>query len=335
MTSYSGTHYSDVNPRIGIYAVAKMLAYANSQLVLEKFAMVTPLPANKGLTIKWRRCVPFPVDTSTTLEGQTVNPEIMEYEDVSATISQYSGWVQITDVISQMHEDPVLDNIVSLISKKAADTKEAIIWGVLKAGTNVIYSGAATTRATVEAPISGDELDLAIRTLKANHAEPLTSMLSGSDDFGSEAIRGGYIAVGHVNLQQDLERLDGYVPIHKYGSQSPLCPQEEGARGQIRFILTPHLEPFFGAGSSTTTGVLNTNSAVDVYPLVVFGKDAYGVTPLKGMNSAKIRVKNPGDNIDETDPNGQRGFVSWIMWYVAVRLNELWMIRLECAVSAL
>lgn len=335
MPSFSATHYSDVQPRIGTYAVGKMLAYADSQLVLEKFAMVTPLPKNKGLTIKWRRPVPFAVETDTLLEGQTPNPEIMQYEDISASISQYGGWVQITDVIRDFHEDPVFNNIVELLAKKAADIKEAIIWGVIRAGTNVVYSGAATSRATVEAPISADELDLCLRTLKANHARPITKMLSGSDKVGTEPVRGGYVGVGSIYQEQDIERLDGFVPIHKYGSQAPLCPQEIGTRGQIRFILTPHLEPIYGAGSSTTTGVQNTNGRVDVFPLVIFGEDAFGVTPLKGMESATVKVQQPGAVITETDPIGQRGLVSWMFWYVAVRLNELWMVRVESAVSAL
>lgn len=332
---FSPMNYGDISPRIGAVAVGEMLAYAESQLVLEKFAKKYTLPKNKGQTLKFRRPVPFAVDTNTLIEGQTPPPEQLQYEDLSVSVSQYGGWVQITDVIADTHEDPVLRDITELAGKKAGDQKEAILWGVLRAGTNVIYTGTATSRATVEAPISADELDLATRTMKANHAKPLTGMKGGSTNFGSAAVGWAFVAVGHTNLEQDIQKLDGFVRVEDYGSASAIHPNEIGKRDNIRFILTPHLEPIPGSGSSTVTGVLNTNSKVDVYPLVILADDSYAVTPLKGMDTAELRVQNPGKVLTETDPLGQRGFVSWKFWYAALRLNELWMIRIEQAASAL
>jgi N4-gp56 family major capsid protein len=331
--SFSGMNYGDISPRVGIYAVAKMLAHATPILVLEKFAKVEALPKNKGLTIKWRRPVPFEVSPVALTEGVTPAPQIMEYEDVTSVISQYGAWVAITDVIADTHEDPVLSNITELMAEQAAATKEAIVWSVIRAGTNVFYSGSATSRATVEAPLDEAELRLVQRELKGNHGKHITRMLSASEKVATEPVAPGFIAFGHSNLEQDLRDLNGFVVREKYASGA-LMDQEIGKFEDIRFILTPHLEPFFGAGSSTTTGVLNTNSKVDVYPIVVIAQDAFGVTPLKGMESVSVKVKNPGE-VSYVDPLGQRGMVSWKMWYVATRLNESWMVRIECAASAL
>lgn len=333
--SFSGMRYNDISPRIGIYAVAKMLAHAAPVLVLEKFAKVEALPKNKGLTIKWRRPVPFDVNPVALTEGVTPTPQILEYEDVTSVISQYGAWVPFTDVIKDTHEDPVLNNISELCGEQAASTKEAILWGVLRAGTAVIYSGTATSRATVLAPIDEAELRLAARELKANHAKPITKMLAASEKIATEPVQGGYVAFGHTNLNDDLRDLNGFVSIEKYASGSPLDVNEVGKFEHIRFILSPQLEPFFGAGSATTTGVLNTNSAVDVYPIVVIAADAYATTPLRGMESVEMGILNPKMAGSYEDPLGQRGMVAWKMWYVATRLNESWMIRIECACSAL
>jgi N4-gp56 family major capsid protein len=310
-----------------------MLAHAEPILVLEKFAKVEPLPKNKGLTIKWRRPVPFDVSPVALTEGVTPAPQIFEYEDVTSVISQYGAWVALTDVIQDTHEDPVLSNINMMMADQAASTKEMLIWGVLRAGTSVVYSGTATSRATVVAPIDEAELRQVQRELKANHAKSITRMLSASEKIATEPVAPGFIAFGHSNLEQDLRDLNGFVVREKYASGA-LMDQEIGKFEDLRFILSPQLEPFFGAGSAVTTGVLNTNSAVDVYPIVVIAQDAYGVTPLKGMDSVSIQVMNPG-KISYEDPLGQRGLVSWKMWYVATRLNESWMVRIECAVSAL
>lgn len=333
--AFSGTQYGDISPRIGIYAVAKFLAHAQNMLVLEKFAANEPLPKNKGLTIKWRRAVPFDVVANVLTEGVTPTPQILEYEDVSASISQYGAWVPFTDVIQDTHEDPNLQKMTELCSQQAAAIKESILWSTLRAGTNVIYSGTASSRATVLAPLDENDLRLAQRELKGNHAMHITKMIGASDKISTEPVAPAFIAFGHTNLEADLRDLTGFVVREKYASYNPVSDYEIGKFEDIRFILTPQLEPFFGAGSATTTGVLNTNSAVDVYPIVIVGQDAYATTALKGMEAVAMAVLNPKMGASYEDPLGQRGFVSWKMWYVATRLNENWMIRVECAATAL
>lgn len=332
--AFSGTQYGDISPRVGIFAVTKMLAYADSQLVLEKWAEVQPLPKNKGLTIKWRRPIPFDVIDTQLTEGVTPAPQILQYEDVTATIAQYGAWVPFTDVIQDTHEDPNLSVITELCAKQAADTKEAIIWGVIRAGTNVYYSGSATTRATVTAPIVLDDIVAGVRELKANHAHKITKVLKASSNIATEPVNASFVAVSHVNMEADFRNMDSFVPVEKYASFSPICDQEIGKVNEVRIILTPHLEPFFGAGSATTTGVLNNGANVDVYVTLVIAEGAYAVTPLRGMESVAMGVKNPKMADSYEDPLGQRGFVSWKMWYVAKILNDAWMVRIESACSA-
>jgi N4-gp56 family major capsid protein len=129
--------------------------------------------------------------------------------------------------------------------------------------------------------------------------------------------------------------MTSFVPIERYASGTPLHANEIGKVEEVRVILSPMLEPFVGAGSGTTTGVLNNGSNVNVYPVIIFGEEAYGVTPLKGMDSAAIAVMNPKMAASYEDPLGQRGFVAWKMWYSAVRLNEQWMARIETAARSL
>lgn len=331
----SGTQYGDISPRIGIYAVAKMLDYAQPQLVLEKFAKNEALPKNKGLTIKWRRPIPFAVSPTALSEGVTPLPTIMQYEDVTSTISQYGNWVGFTDVIADTHEDNVLNDMTEQCGNQAASTKEALIWSVIRGGTNVVYSGVATTRATVVATITEDELRSAQRILKTNHGKHITKMLGASDKISTEAVAPGFLGFGHTNYEQDLRDIAGFLPRENYSQVNLVSDYEIGKFEDIRFVLTPHLEPFFSAGSATTSGVLFTlGGNVDVYPLVIVAQNAYGVTPLKGMESMNIGVLNPKMAASYEDPLGQRGLVSWKMWFVATRLNETWMVRVESAVSA-
>lgn len=333
MSSFGINTYGDISPRVGIFAVANFLEHAGPVLVLEKFARRETLPKNKGQMVKWRRFVPFEINTTALVEGVTPAPNMLQYEDVSSIVSQYGAWVPFTDVILDTHEDANLQKITMGLGEQAGAIKEAIIWNELIGGTNVIYSGTATSRATVEAPISEDELVAAQRYLKANKAKAITRMLKAGQGVATEPVAPGYLAFGHTNLEQDFRALPEFVVREKYSQYTPVSEYEIGKFQDIRVVLTPQLDPFWGAGSADTLGVLSRDGArVDVYPVVIFGADAFGVVPLRGMESAHVIVKNPTATYE--DPLAQRGFASWKMWYVAVRLNEEWMVRIEAAASA-
>lgn len=334
MAQFGMTTYGDISPRVGIYAVANFLQHALPVLVLEKFANIEPLPKNSGQVVKWRRFVPFEINTQALVEGVTPAPNMLQYEDVTTIVSQFGGWVSFTDVIMDTHEDPNLQKITEGLGEQAASIKEAIIWNVLVAGTNVLYTGTATSRVTIEAPISADELMTAQRYLKANRARHITKMLKASTNIATEPVGPGFIAFGHSNLESDFRALPEFVVREKYASGSTVSDYEIGKFQDIRVILSPQLDPFFGAGGATLTGVLSRDGvAVDVYPIVVIGMDAYGVVPLRGMDSANVTIMNP--KVSETDPLAQRGLASWKMWYSALILNQSWMVRIEAACSAL
>lgn len=324
------TTYGDVSPRVGIMAVAKMLARIEPILVLEPFAMVTPLPKNKGETIKWRRIRPLAVSTTNLTEGVTPAAAQLQYEDVTTAIGEFGGFIQITDKIADLHEDRVLDDAMTALSDQAASTKEMIIWGILRGGTQVLYSNGAS-RASVNTPLDLDLIRAAVQTLKRNHAKKVTRRLAPGPDIATEPVNSSFVAVAHIDLERDFRECNSFVPVEKYSSHTKLLHEEWeiGKIEEVRVVLSPQLIPFYAAGSSTLNGMLSAGAAnVDVYPIIIFGQDAYGVVPLKGVSSVEMAVKNPKMG-EPGDPLGQRGFVAWKMWYQAVRLNELWMVRCE------
>lgn len=334
--SFSGVQYGDVGARVGLYAVASFLAHAQPSLELERFAQTKAMPKNTGLVMKWRRQIPFAASMEQLVEGITPAPMGIEYEDVSSVIAQYGSWIPFTDVLIETHEDDNLKQMTMSAGEQAALTKERILWNVLIAGTNVIYSGTATARNQVVAPVDLGDLRLAQRTLKVAMAKPITKMINASERIATQPVAPGYVAFGHTNMEQDLRNITGFVPRENYATTSTLLSaQEIGKVEDIRFILAPHFTYFAGAGGAIGSGVLTTGGNADVYPLVIIGQDAFAATPLKGMDSARVAVKNPKMGESYEDPLGQRGFVAWKMWYSAVRLNEAWMVRIEAAVSAL
>jgi N4-gp56 family major capsid protein len=295
------------------------------------------LPKNKADTITFRRPVPYAVSTSALIEGVTPAPKQISYEDVSVQMKQYGDLIEISDMVVDLAEDPVLANASMLAGEQAAETKELILWGVLRAGTNVFYSGTATptTRAGVNAPITLSLQRAVTRALKAQRAKAITSMISASPKFGTEAVSPAFIAFGHTDVEQDIRDMDGFTPVERYGNFSPVSDYEVGKVEGVRYILSPVLEPFIDSGSATLNGMVSTGgNNVDVYPLIYISKHAYATVPLKGAGSMNPSVINPG-TISKSDPLGQRGYVGWKMYFASLILNEAWLNRVEVGVTDL
>ena len=91
--------------------------------------------------------------TTPLVEGVTPSATQFSYEDVSATLLQYGQIVEITDVIEDTHEDPVLNDATVQAGENIGRTMEALDWGILRAGTNVFYAN-GTQRTDVNTPIS-------------------------------------------------------------------------------------------------------------------------------------------------------------------------------------
>jgi N4-gp56 family major capsid protein len=330
------TKYGDISQRTAAWVETKMLEHAGPILVLEKFADAKPLPRNTADNIKFRRPIPYAVSTTQLVEGVTPVPKQMQYEDVPVSMGQYGSVIEITDKVADMNEDPVLSDAAMLAGEQAAETKELILWGALKGGTNVAYSGTVTPTAR---GFVNDTITLAlqrsvIRSLKAQRAKPHTKMISPSNLFATEAVAPAYIAFGHTDVEQDLRDMDGFTPIERYSGFKPVSDYEIGKVENCRYILSPVLEPFVGAGSATLNGMVATNSAVDVYPLIYTSRNSYGAVALKGANSMSPHVINP-DQRSKSDPLGQRGIVSWKMYFAALILNQAWLNRVEVGVTDL
>jgi N4-gp56 family major capsid protein len=328
------TTYGDIGNRTAGYAAAEMLKHAAPVTVLSMFGVSKPAPKNKTDTVKFRRPVPFAVPTAPLAEGVTPVPGQMSYEDVQVTLKQWGDLVEITDKVNDLSEDPVLKDASMLAGEQAGATIEQVIYGVIKAGTSVFYANGSARTDVNTAPTLNDQRRV-IRYLTKMKAKRLTRILSPSVQIGTSAIEAAYVAVCHSDLESDIRNMTGFVPVAKYGSRQPLCPEELGSVENVRYVISPDLAPWTDAGGAHGGAVLTTTgTSGDVYPILYIGQDAYGLVPLKGQDAIKPTVLNP-DTPSKSDPLGQRGYVGWKAWFNALILNQTWMARLECGASVI
>lgn len=326
---------SGISQRTNVYAEGKMLEHAQPVVVLDKFGATKPMPKNKSTTIKFRRAVPLTPPTTPLSEGVTPAARGITFEDVTGTLAQYGDVLSLTDVIEDTHEDPVLNEMVMLAGESIGATTEKLTWGVLSGGTSVFYSGGAD-RDEVDEPISKDLQRKITRYLRANKAKKFTKILSSSTDYGTEAVEAAYIAVAHTDLESDIRNMSGFIPTADYGTRKLVCEQEIGSVEDVRYVLSPDLDPFLGEGPAVgSTGMLASDDTnLDVYPVLFLGMDAYGTVPLRGQGAVEPSIIPVGQKTKD-DPLGQRGYVGWKTWFLAMILNQSWLARAEVAVTDL
>jgi N4-gp56 family major capsid protein len=330
--------YGDISPRTAAFVVVELLKRGMPYMCLEKFGQAKALPSNKTQSMKFRRYEHLPIATTPLTEGVTPTSIKLSFTDITAVLRQYGSIVEITDIVADTHEDPILKEATIILGEQAARTVETIRWNVLKAGTNVFYTN-GTARTSVNTPISLAKQRAITRALKAQNAVKITSVIKSTSSFNTESVLPSFIAVAHTDIENDLRNMPGFIDVKDYGTITPF-ESEIGAVEDCRYLVSTVFTSWVGSATaggayagSGTAMVSADASHADVYPILYFARDAYGTVALKGQNSITPTVINPTPT--KSDPLGQRGSVGWKTMQTAVILNDAWMARLECAVTAL
>jgi N4-gp56 family major capsid protein len=347
--------YSTVSSRNLIRASQDMLAHAQPITVLGDFGTQREMPQKSTDTLVFRRALPFGANPAGTTiestqryagtpvvspasfvlgEGATPNANTISYQDVTVSLQQYGLLFKFSSKVELLYEDDIPSDMVKQTGETLAEVLELVRYGVLKAGSTVIY-GNGSSRAAVNTVISLNALRKAARTLESNRAKRVTSRLAPGVDFGTRAVQPAFIVFIHTDAVADVRNLPGFTKVEEYGTFKPVHDNEVGACEDFRFVKSPLLASFAGAGSATLNGCLSIGASnVDVYPFVIIAEDAWGQVALKGYNAVKPTVLKATD-INHANPLGQFGFVGASTWFACVRTNEAWMARIECGVSAL
>lgn len=324
------TIYGDISPRTAAYAEKELLKRGLPYLVLEKFGQAKSLPGNSSKVEKFRRYNALSTTPVTLTEGVTPGAQSLTVTDITATLSQYGGLIQISDVILDTHEDNTLNEAIVLLGEQAAQMVEKMRFGILKAGTNFIYANGAGRNA-VNTVITTTLQRKAVRALKRQNARQITTIVRSTAAYGTENVAPGYVGLIHPDLEGDVRLMTGFTPAEKYGSITP-WENEIGKVDDVRYVSSTIFEPWADAGGAKGAMLSTTGVNADVYPVLYLGRDAYGTIALKGQYAVTPMVVNPKPS--DSDPLAQRGSVGWKAMQTCVILNDAFMCRLEVAATA-
>jgi N4-gp56 family major capsid protein len=326
----ANTAYGDISPRTAAYACKELLKRGTPYLVFEKFGQAKSLPSNSSKVEIFRRYTALPTTPSALTEGQTPTAQTLAKTDVTATLVQYGDLITVSDVITDTHEDPVLNESIELLGEQAAQMIEKMRYGVLKACTNKILAN-GTLRTDVNTAFTVALQRQAVRTLKRQNARPITSIVRSTPSFGTENVAPGFVAIIHPDMEAAVRTQVGFTPAEKYGSITP-WENEIGKIDDVRYLSTTIVEPYANGGGDKGTMLSTTGVKADVYPVIFLGRDAYGIVALKGQYAVTPMVVNAKPS--DSDPLAQRSHVGWKSMQTCIILNDLWMVVVEAAVVA-
>lgn len=296
------------------YYDKKVLLNAKPNLVFYEYGQKVVVPKNHGKTVQFRKWTPFaPVEGALT-EGEIPEGQSLKMTEITAELSQYGGYVAVTDVLDLTAIDPVINDSVELMGDQGGLTIDTIIRDeLIKDEENVLYAGGKSDRGelTAEDVLTVEDIRKAVRTLKNNKAP----------QFVRDG-KGYYVAVVGPNTTFDLQSDSVWQDVSKYANTEQLFTGEIGKLFGVIFVESTQAAVVQGEGAADN----------DIGQTLVFGKNAYGVIELEGGNLKSI-IK-PRGSAGTSDPLDQISTVGWkVDGFAAKILQPLWMTRIEHGIS--
>jgi len=264
------------------YYDKRFLLRAEANFVFKQLGRIGVVPANEGKTVVWNRYTNPTAKTALT-EGTDPTPSGLSATLVSATISQYGNFEQITDILNLTSIDNSISAAVDLLAYEAALSIDTAIRVVIDGGTSILYASGVANRTSL---IDTDVMQVAdvrkvVRELKGNNARPQTKS-------------GTFMAVIHPDVEYDLQGDSNWTDAHQY-TDSALGGVYNGEVGKlygVRFLNSTQAPIMVNSGSA---------AAVDVYQSMFFGEEAFGVYDLQNLttyvDSPSPRLVQPHVNL--------------------------------------
>lgn len=232
MTNLQKTGTPGLSPTIRDKFLAKvLLKNAEPVLIHSQFGEKAQIPKGNGKTIEFRGFNVLPKAKTPLTEGVTPKGSGLTMRTVISSLEQYGDYIALTDALSDMAIDPVLQNANEMLGMQAGETLDGLVADVINAGTNVQYAGGAANRAGITVNLTVDEIRKAVRTLKR---------------FKSKQMNGSFVAIVHPDVAYDLQSDDEWKDVKTYSDPKDIYSGEIGKLYGVRFVETTEAKVFMG-----------------------------------------------------------------------------------------
>ena len=242
-----------LTPQMKTYYSDYLIDNAEGALVHDKFAQKHTIPKGTGKTVQFRKYDPLPKLTDPIKEGITPSGQTINMGIVNATVAQYGGYVELTDLLIMTAIDNNLCMATKLLGSQAGRTLDTISREVLVGGTNVQYADCSvSSRSQLQGGkesgnhyLTVDAIRKAVRFLKNQNAEK---------------IDGAYVAIIHPDCAYDLMSDPAWRFPHQYSDSTAIFEGEIGKIEGVRFIETTEAKVFHAEDLAPDSRVLRVSA---------------------------------------------------------------------------
>lgn len=244
----SNSQGNDLSPEMKTFYSKELIRMAQPELVHDQFGQKKPIPKNGGKTIEFRKYDPLPKALTPLEEGVTPNGQPLNVTAITATVNQYGGYVELTDMLMLTAIDNNLVEATDMLGQQAGLTLDTITREVLNGGTNVLYANGKTRRGSLSGGSSTaanndilrvDDIERAVRALKKVNAKKIGD---------------SYVAIINQDAAYDLMHDERWEAPHNYVDTENKYAGELGRIAGVRFVETSEAK-IFTAGAPFAEGL--------------------------------------------------------------------------------
>ena len=299
------------------YCDGKLLANMKDKLVYHANAVHRPLPKGNGKTVEFWKYNKLPAVTTPLTEGVVPTAQTYTQAKITATIDSYGAYLAISDMLDMTAINFQISHLTDLLSEQAALSLDTLVRDVMLSGTNVLYSGGKTARASLAAAdtLCVDDIRRAVRILEKK----------GAPKF-SRGGKGYYKCIVGPDAKYALQSDAKWLDVAKYQQAEKIENGEIGKLYGVIFIETSNNKIYEEAAASNT---------LDVDTAFVFGDESYATVDLGEAGANAHVIVKPAGSAGTADPLNQASTLGWkVDGMKSLILNNDWLVRVESATAA-
>lgn len=286
-------------------------------------AQRTIIPLNTGKTVQWRKWDSLGLATTALTEGDPPTAQTLATSEVTATLSEYGGYVKISKLAIDTFIDQIMDQATNVLAEQGGRSLHSLLVSTVQAGTQVQYASTATAQNQITAAmtLTVAELAEAVRTLEMNNVPRFPD--------------GFYHALIGPQAKTDLAQSTDYRNQNMYVNTDSLRKGELVEVSGVKMMVSSDA-PFLGLVGAGAP-------AAPVYASLVYGPDSFGVVDLAGSTIGRIDPQTqrgvevhivPATTPSKVDPLGQFGTAGWLARFAAKIIDQSRIVRIEHGVTA-
>lgn len=290
---------------IEVYNVRKTLEFAKPKLVYPQFGAPDMVMRRKGQTASWLKFNKLAIPGAQLADNPVWSPATISESTVTATLEFWGNGIELVEFLEETSYKDLPMEYKKILGQNAGETINEKVRDVLVAGTAVTYANNVANRAAIATTDTIDLDDI------LNAVEALE--LADAPMIGDE-----YVAIISPRVKTRLMKDTAFREATRYLAKDNMLFTGEIANiDGVRFVRTSTAPSLLGGVGGT----------VNVEQTIILGDGAFGIARLL-PGDFDVVITPPGGHGDEYKVKTS---MAWKVYMKAVRLQELYMRRIESA----